>query len=260
MLEQTINIESIPLRLRRILLAMHEVVADVAMEPAWATRLTRDNAHRVLSNYVALSQAFPYLMAGAQGVVFRCALDSGDPGAWQSAEATFAVAAYICAEETGANYLLASGGASSLPRLLDTSTAFHANLLSADLGSILGLSSRLHAEYSDCTRRYLEELGAFLSDSDPVVRSAHMVAHEVFAGIEISSMSRAIDKALSVQSRTYDYFRIHVGNDDPAEAHHIEMTSRLVDKVVPEGGESSFVDLFEEAYAFNIDWTRRLCA
>ncbi len=49
-----------------------------------------------------------------------------------------------------------------------------------------------------------------------------------------------------------------MGGDDPAEPYHVQMTSRMIAKVVSEAQIADFLKAFEAAYALNYSWCQKI--
>ncbi len=88
------------------------------------------NYEIILSNYLAMSQAFPYLQAGSQKDLFFHYMNHNQD-APESIELTTVVGNFLCWDETGGLNLTLASGLKNLPRLLET-RRFHLNLLKKD--------------------------------------------------------------------------------------------------------------------------------
>lgn len=54
------------------------------------------------------------------------------------------------------------------------------------------------------------------------------------------------------------YFKIHVGDDNPAEVHHLDMTVRLLKESILPEKEAEFLSKFRDAYNLNITWCKTI--
>lgn len=207
----------------------------------------------LLQNYLAMSQAFPYLQAGAQKDLIFAAIQN-DEDVPMDVEVTSVVGNYLCWDETGGHYTLSRHGISGLPRILETFKTFHANHLRRDIER-LGGSAR--PSYSPVTREYLTKLYEGLAHTSPLERCATMVAFELHAQRMISGLWGALAASHpGVQKNDLSYFRIHVGGDDPAEPYHVALTCGMLERLVPPEQKSLFLERFEERYARNVAWCR----
>lgn len=219
-------------------------------------RVTPENCRAVLAQYAAMSEAFPYLQAGSQrrlieDVISRraqCPVDH---------QITSVVANFLTADETGVNFVLSAHGITALSRILDTGEYFHASLLKRDLVRLFG--EPVLPDYSDATCTYLLALLEDLSHLDPVHRVAAMVAFESHAGRMIESLWNRLEEIFPIPKEELIYFRVHVGGDDPAEPYHVEMTSRMITRLVPADRADAFVVAFRNAYDLNNSWCRGIC-
>ncbi|EKD91591.1 MAG: hypothetical protein ACD_29C00478G0006 [uncultured bacterium] len=215
-----------------------------------------DNADfsRILANFLALSQAFPYLQSASQHKLIFDSIEH-NKDVPEHVELTSVVGNFLCWDEMGGFYLMLASGLKGLPRILET-RRFHANLLKKDLKAIF--NDEIKPEYSDVTRDYLKRLHDGLSNLDPVLRVAQMVAFETHANRMISALWDSLAKNYPVEKNKLSYFYTHVGGEDPAEVYHVEMTSKLVEKLVPEDRQTEFEEAFKKAYAINYDWCKSL--
>ena len=197
-----------------------------------------------------MSIAFPYIQAAAAYATVRRALDDGERIPEHLA-ATTPVAAFLVSDELGIHHKVKEHGNEALPTILDARD-FHSSMLLRDFELMFG--QQVDPQPDAATTAYLSALLDGLSSVDPVRRCAYMVAFEVHANRMITSLWNSIDDAFDVEKDGLDYFRIHVGGDDPAEAYHVEMTSRMVDACVRPIDIARFYRHFDEAYLANIGW------
>ena len=205
----------------------------------------------VLSQYFAMSQAFPYLQAGAQRKQIKFAMES-NLDMDQHFELTAVVGNFLCWDETGGHAVVRHFGNSGLSKILDTRKTFHANMLRNDIVTLTG--KILKPYYSKVTVAYLTELLEGLESLDHIKRCAHMVAFENHAGIMIDAFWGSLSQCYEVPKDDLLYFKIHVGGTDPGEPYHIEMTERIVSEIVPDNKIDAFVGEFINAYGLNYDW------
>jgi hypothetical protein len=217
--------------------------------------LGRDLLQSLLPEYLAMSQAFPYLQAASQrdGIFEAMALNQDLP---EDFELTSAVGNFLCWDETGGHHAVLGKGNAGLPEILETGRNFHSNLLRRDAARILGRPVR--PNYSPVTRRYLQALYRGLASPDAVRRCAQMFAFETHAAEMIQALWGSVAEATGLAREELTYFQVHAGGDYPAEAYHGEMTRRMVDRVVPPRERARFVDEYLTAYGLNVAWCRGL--
>ena len=210
--------------------------------------------HKILSNFLAMSQAFPYLQAGSQqALIFHHMNTNTDIP--EHVELTSVVGNFLCWDETGGFYLTLASGLKGLPRLLET-RRFHSNLLKKDLHYIF--QQPIQPDYSSLTQSYLTELYRGLSTLCPIERVAYMVGFETHANRMISALWDSLVKKYLLEKNKLAYFHTHVGGDDPAEAYHVEMTNKLINKIVSPDKIDLFTSLFIKAYRANHEWCKAL--
>ncbi|MDA9399888.1 hypothetical protein ACM42_01910 [Bradyrhizobium sp. CCBAU 25338] len=220
----------------------------------FASQMSQDQVASLLPEYLAMSQAFPYLQAGSQRDLIFDAMDQNRDLA-RDIELTSVVANFICWDETGGHGRILQGGKAALPDILLTEY-FHSNLLRKDASQLLGRA--ILPNYSDRTKQYLHSLYAGLSSKDALVRCAYMVAFELHAADMIQSLWTSLVKTFKARPDDLEYFRVHVGGEDPAERYHGDMTGRLIGKLVPAGSSDRFLDEFGRAYELSVQWCRDL--
>ncbi|WP_407151233.1 GFA family protein [Bradyrhizobium sp. ORS 86] len=216
--------------------------------------MSKEQLATLLPEYFAMSQAFPYLQSGSQSDLIFEAMHR-NRSVPKDVELTSVVANFICWDETGGHGRVLKGGNAALPDILDTDS-FHANLFRRDASRLLGRP--IQPSYSSTTRRYLRALYHGLSSTDAIVRCAYMVAFELHAAEMIHALWGSVVKTFDVRSDDLEYFRIHVGGEDPAEKYHGEMTSRLISELVPIDAYSRFSDEYDRAYRLNLEWCRNV--
>jgi hypothetical protein len=231
--------------------SIETIVLESGAHP-FATNVNNDNIETVLSHYLGMSVAFPYLQAGAIGRVFERVLRSNED-VDVAIEATSAVASFLVWDEFGGHAKILADGVRALPSILET-RSFHANLLRGDIRHLFG--KELKPSFAEPTGTYLQALYDGLASDDVLDRAAHMVAFERHAGIMIDALWSSLGHAKSVPPESLSYFYTHVGGDDPAEAYHIEMTGKMLSKVVCAAEWAGFLRSFELAYKLNFEWCR----
>lgn len=208
------------------------------------------NFATLLGDYSAMSQAFPYVINGAQGkIIFDLMEETKLPT--RDIEATSVVSTFLSWDEYGGLYPTISHGLKALPKLLEAKW-FHSNLLLDDCSNLFG--EEFKPQYSEITKKYLKDLHDGFGDVDPVRRIAYMVSFESHAERMITALWNSLDNAFEVDKNELKYFRSHVGGDDPAEAYHVEMTDRLIGDSIPEDRREEFHVAVKEAYRLHIDW------
>ena len=232
------------------------VTQNFAVHP-FSKDITKENVKSVLRCYLAMSQAFPYIQAGAyKELILDCI--SRNINVPKSMEESFVVGAFLSFDETGGNYLLRTEGIQALPRILDTDIHFHASLLRKDIQSIFG--EELSPDYSGTTSLYLKALLKDLGAKDSVSRSAAMVAFEMHAGQMIEALWNALTELYpEIDKESLEYFRVHVGGDDPQEEYHKMLTQKMVSSSVSLQQENAFLAEFTRCYAGNYDWCAAIC-
>jgi hypothetical protein len=218
--------------------------------------LDRGNALPVMKKYLAMSEAFPYIQAGAYNRLIMSAIRRNSPIS-SKIEKTFVVGSFLSWDETGGNYLIRKEGIAALPKILDTKKHFHAAYLKTDLKYIWG--SDIKPDYCPDTREYLVTLGHKLGSSNHLERCATMVAFEMHAGQMIEALWKSLCKTMWIEPDKLQYFKMHVGGDDPGEEYHIELTQKLIDSFVPGSKRAEFIFWFDQAYLLNIEWCKALC-
>lgn len=213
-----------------------------------------ENLEVVLSHYLGMSIAFPYLQAGAIGRIFQTALQS-NRDVDVEIEATSVVASFLVWDEFGGHAKVLSGGASALPEILKTQS-FHANLLRNDIRTLLGQDAK--PTFAEPTRAYLQTLYDGLSSDDALERVAHMVAFEQHAGQMIEALWASLKRTKQVPEESLSYFYTHVGGDDPAEVYHVEMTGKMLSKVICAAEWAGFLRCFESAFRLNWEWCKNI--
>lgn len=214
----------------------------------------KTNLDNLLLNFLAMSQAFPYIQAGTQRDLSLHYIEK-NKSIPRHIELTTVVANFLCWDETGGLNLTLASGLKSLPRILETKR-FHSNLLKKDIEMILGKD--VEPQYSDTTKTYLDELYNKLADVCPITRTAYMVGFEMHADDMISALWDSVSAKHDVDKNKLAYFYTHVGGDDPAEAYHVLMTSKLIEELVPKDRHKEFANKTADAYRLNHDWCQAL--
>lgn len=219
-------------------------------------KITNENACSVMKKYWAMSQAFPYVQAGAyKDIITKHILENAPVS--EEVEKTFVVGSFLNWDECGGYYLLANQGTNALPQVLETKKHFHSNLLRQDMATLFQEKTKPH--YDKATKVYLLDLMNRLGAHDPLQRGAGMVAFEMHAERMISSLWDSISRISNVSKDRLEYFSCHVGGDDPAEAYHVEMTQKLVQGLVKPEDTTLFIEHFLKSYAANVNWCDQIC-
>ncbi len=232
-----------------------EIVASHFEIHPFATGLTKENAKHVMRCYLAMSEAFPYIQAGAHRDLLMDAIRRNVPME-PKMEKTFVVGSFLTWDETGGQYLLKTEGISALPKILDTRN-FHSRILKKDLATIF--KEKIEPNYCTHTHCYLTALGRKLGVYNHTERCAMMVAFELHAGQMIEALWHSLSTELELNKEDLEYFKIHVGGDDPGEAYHIEMVKNLMQSIVDEEHKSQFFTYFKRCYHMNIEWCKAIC-
>ena len=200
--------------------------------------VTRDNVRPLMASYLAMSQAFPYLQAGAQRAWILDTIQKNEDIGPEK-EVTAVVANFLTADETGVTHVLGELGVEGLPTMLQTDEFFHSNLLKKDILRLFG--EAISPDFGGATAEYLIRLLGSLEDLDPTRRCAAMVAFERHAGIMIENLWESLSKLFPVSKDTLAYFWVHVGGDDPAEPYHVAMTASMIELLVPPDRTDDFL-------------------
>ena len=204
-------------------------------------------------DFLGLSLSFRYLQAAAQkDVIFDAMRENREVPI--EVEMMNAVGNFLTWDECGGVDLMQAEGKSALPKILDTGR-FHSNMFRADAHKILGRP--IQSNYRPETRKYLTGIYDGLASTDVVVRCAHMVAFEIHASAGLESLWKSIVDTTGLAPEELPYFARHVGGADPAEKYHVEMTQRLVERVVPVEEQTRFREEFRAAYQLHVDWCSR---
>lgn len=217
--------------------------------------ITERNRLPLMRNYLAMSQAFPYLQAGSQkDLIFSIMEKNVDVP--EDIEKTSVVGNFLCWDETGGNQLMLTKGVVALPEILRTRQQFHANLLKKDLKLLF--QENVQPDYSAVTVTYLKELHKRLSSPDQLVRCSMMIGFEMHAYEMITALWQSISTQFRIGKEHLSYFQTHVGGKDPAEIYHVQMTQSLVKDLVLQRDEERFIKEFQDSYALNINWCQSL--
>lgn len=221
-----------------------------------ADGVTRRNAEVLLANYLAMSQAFPYIQAGSQSNLILDIMEK-NLDVPSDIEMTSVVGNFISWDETGGHSIMMKTGIEGLSGILDTQKLFHSNLLKQDIMLILGKPIR--PSYSKITKEYLKNLLKGFSSFDRLERLAYMVAFEYHAGQMIEALWNSLSAQFNIAMDELSYFKTHVGGNDPSEPYHIKMTCSMIESFVRSDSElDTFLQLFREAYSTNVRWCQKI--
>lgn len=220
--------------------------------------IDRRNMEPLLLAYFAMSQAFPHLQSSAQrDGIFEAIANNVDLE--PAYEITSVVGNFLSWDETGGHACVLGQGNAGLPEVVRTRSQFHANILRSDLALILGRDD-VAPSYGPETRSYLMKLHDGLASPDAVRRCATMVAFELHAARMIDALWGSLSDLTGLPRERLQYFAVHVGGADPAEAYHVEMVSRMIDALVPAEASEHFFACFRKAYDDNVNWCESIKA
>jgi len=215
------------------------------------------NAKEVLSKYLAMSQAFPLIQAGAFAPLILKSMQENKELA-ESFFRAFAVGMFLCNDEMGSHWILINGGNARLPEILQTDTQSHASLLKKDIRTLF--KNPVAPDYSPATTEYLKKLMESLGSDQIENLVATMVAFENHAHVMIESLwERLAHIYPGTDKDALEYFKIHVGGDDPAEAYHTKMTEGLILHTKANANLPKFLDLVLKNYERNHAWCQKIC-
>lgn len=209
----------------------------------------------LLPHFLGLSIAFPYIQAGSQLNLIHKAIDENRDVS-QDVELTSVVGNFLCWDETGGAYVLEKYGKAGLPKILQTHKRFHSNLLRDDIKKLT--SKSVAPDFSEPTRSYLNSLKLGLSDFNPVIRCAYMVAFEIHAFAIIESLMEAICNNFEASPNELIYFTLHVGGDDAAEIYHLSMVQEMISLLIPNDKQEIFLSTAINALTENLDWAEKI--
>lgn len=216
---------------------------------------SKNTIHTLLPHFLAISTAFPYIQAGSQLPLMLDSIETNKDMTNEN-EILAVVGNFLCWDETGGAHILNRFGKPGLSKILETKKWFHANMLKKDIYFITG--THMSPDFSEPTRGYLLSLIQGFSELNPVVRCAHMVAFEYHAGVIIKNLWEVICEYFNIIEDKLTYFKIHVGDDDPAEMYHTEMTKSMISHIVSSKNKNLFLNTAKESIKINLDWARKL--
>ena len=210
----------------------------------------------LFSNYMAMSQAFPYLQSASQKEIIFHAIEKNVPVA-SEAEMTSVVASFLTWDESGGHSAFLEFGYSGLSKMLDCKKYMHYHILKRDFEK-LNSQFNIQPDFSPATAKYLKRLYTGLSSLDHVERISCMIAFENHAETMIKALWGSLSEAFDIPKDELEYFKLHVGGDDPAEAHHVEMTNALTSRIVKDNEQAAFRAHLDFYYRLNLDWCRSI--
>ena len=213
--------------------------------------VTKRIIESILSQYLAMSEAFPYLQAASQKKLILNTIQN-NKDIEKEIELTSVVGNFLCWDETGGHSTILKYGNKGLTKILDTEKNFHANMLKKDVKKIL--NKNILPNYTNTIASYLLNLLKGLKSLDHIERCAFMVSFENHVSIMIDSLCKSIVELFKIDKDELIYFKVHVGEDDPAEVYHIEMTERMISEIVPESRFDEFINKFMLSYKLHYDW------
>lgn len=228
---------------------LDNLIEDFYPEHPFSNIPAHVNFEALMAEYLAMSQAFPYLQAGSQKDLFWHYMENNEDVP-QNIELTSVVGNFLCWDETGGLYPTVSSGMKALPRILETHR-FHYNILKKDLNTLF--SKDVKPNYSAQTKKYLIELFDLLAEPCPIKRTACMVSFESHANRMITSLWKSLAAQFKIEKNKLTYFALHVG-DNPAEIFHVQMTRNLIQKIVNKNQFDEFKEAFLSSYYLNHAW------
>ncbi|WP_407185207.1 hypothetical protein [Bradyrhizobium centrosematis] len=216
----------------------------------FTAQMSEDQVAGLLPEYLAMSQAFPYLLAGAQRELVFHAMERNQDIA-RDIELTSVVANFICWNATGCHGGILRGGKAALPDILLIENIY-SNLLRKDAFQLL--RKEIRPNYTARTKQYLHSLYAGLSSDNSLVRCAYMIAFELHAADMTKSLCASLVNTFKARPDDHEYFNGHDGGRDPAEKYHGEMTGRLIGELVQLNRGDRFLDGFDRAYRLSFQW------
>lgn len=210
---------------------------------------------RLFPHFLALSVAFPYIQSGSQLPLIQNLIHTNTDVSVEH-EILSVVGHFLCWDETGGANVLEFFGKPGLAKILETKKWFHANMLREDIFYITG--KHVKPNFAEPTRGYLNQLINGFNHLNPIIRCAHMVAFEHHAGVIINSLWDGIVRQFEINPNQLKYFRIHVGDDDPAETYHAAMTKEMINYIVKPLDKQLFINTALEAIETHINWSKKV--
>lgn len=215
--------------------------------------VNKENFFDLMSQYVAMSVAFPYIQAGAIHNSYRLSMQKHGK-INNNVRTTAAVGAFLVWDEFGGHELVLSQGPEALPKLIQADHNFHSALLIQDVGNLME-SNFEEVVPNDLTSKYLDRLLMGLSDPDSNNNVAHMLAFERHANAMITSLFDSIKRLFGAnKAAQLPYFSAHVGCESKGEAVHVATTGAMIDNLIPESKETEFIERCLAAYELNYEW------
>lgn len=230
-----------------------EALVTNTFSPHPFSTITKDqDLEKIFSRFIGLSQATPYLLGGASKEMFF-KLITNDKQVNPANEVTTSVLSFLAWDETGGQQVVREFGEHALYRILESNN-YHSRILVTDLQKLLGKT--ISPVYEKYTIDYFKQLLDSLSDLDDIKRCASIVAFEMHAEQVIIALWNSVDKIFpSIDKHTLKYFELHVGELNPVEEYHVEMTTKMVEMIVPKEKHDDFLAAFKLSYKLNKDWS-----
>lgn len=220
--------------------------------------IDKNNFEHVISEFLALSVAFPYIQAGAIYANYSKQIKT-NKDVNKNVEVTSVIGSFLIWDEFGGYRLSQEYGNEGLCHLIKVNEIFHSNILRHDIEILLG--KRVSPKWGITTNEYLNDLLDGLSDSRNNRNVAYMIAFEKHAQIIIQSIWNAISRVFGTpQDSQLQYFYEHVGGESPAEVYHIEMTQKMISLLVPRNEQEQFLAMCVDAFEVSIRWCESLLA
>jgi hypothetical protein len=211
-----------------------------------------DDLPLVFSRFIGLSQATPYLLGGASKDMFLKKINAKEL-IQPSNEITTSVLSFLAWDETGGQQTIKEHSEQALHRILESKN-YHSRILVEDLKTLIGKS--LVAVYEDYSVTYFHDLLNNLSNTNDIERCAAIIAFEMHAEEVIKALWSSLDRLFPhVDKHSLKYFELHVGELNPVEEYHVEMTAKMVEMMVPLSGYEYFLNSFITSYKLNYDWS-----
>lgn len=242
---------------KSISVKIEDAITKEHLEHPFAQGISQANVQEVMRKYLAMSQAFPMIQSGAFLPLIKHSLAENKELSEKYFKA-FSVAMFLCNDEMGSHHILSNGGNPRLPEILKTEENSHANMLKKDLHLIFGQHAT--PDFCPTTRAYLIALSEAFGSQDIGEIVASMVAFENHANRMIKALWQRLEELFpAIDKDSLEYFKIHVGGDDPAEAYHVKMTEQLILETYANQNDQAFIQKVLKYYRLNEGWCREIC-
>lgn len=214
--------------------------------------ISRENdLKKIFSRFICLSQATPYLLSGASKETFLNKIQNGQSITSQN-EITTSVLTFLAWDETGGQEVISKNGGKDIVKILNPGN-YHSRVLKGDLEFLC--SESLQPLYEQFTLEYFSNLINSLSNINDISRCASIIAFEMHAENVIRALWNSLDKLYpEIDKHSLRYFELHVGELNPVEEYHVQMTEKMVELIVSSSDKALFTKSFEKSYKLNNDW------